>query len=257
MKKMIMVSALALLAGCATKEMKSTPFYEGSDVTYTGRQEDRVNVWPLAYWRAPVGSVLWPMVSFSDSHFSFFPFYSHEKDGDLDASMEMLEMKHLGSAKKFSMSLRRNWLLFRYQESLRGTASTNKYEVVYDGKFEPWILCNFYFGREVKFDAATHDKIADREWKGASGLTFLIYQYQFSKDRMGFNGTQSRHQAIIGFWDWRSDNENVSLDVFPGFTYDSKTNGYTKASLFWRLFRYENDPVAGKKADLLFIPVWR
>ena len=91
MKKAMMVSALALLAGCATKEMKSTPFYEGNDVTYTGRQEDRVNVWPIVYWREPVGSVLWPMVSFSDSHFSFFPFYSHEKEGDLDAGMELLE----------------------------------------------------------------------------------------------------------------------------------------------------------------------
>ena len=28
MKKTMIVSALALLAGCATKEMKSTPFYD-------------------------------------------------------------------------------------------------------------------------------------------------------------------------------------------------------------------------------------
>ena len=77
MKKALVVSALALMAGCATKEMKSTPFYEGHDVTYTGAPEDRVNLWPLAYWREPVGSVLWPMFSFSDDHFAIRPLYSH------------------------------------------------------------------------------------------------------------------------------------------------------------------------------------
>ena len=66
-----------LLAGCKTEQMKSTPFYEGHDVTYTGSPEDRVNLWPLAYWREPVGSVLWPMFSFSDDHFAFRPLYSH------------------------------------------------------------------------------------------------------------------------------------------------------------------------------------
>ena len=49
----------------------------------------------------------------------------------------------------------------------------------------------------------------------------------------------------------------MSLDVFPGFTYDSKTNGYSKTSFLWRFFRYENDPEKGRKVDLLFIPVWR
>ena len=77
MKKMLIIPALALMAGCATKEMKSTPFYEGHDVTYTGAPEDRVNLWPLAYWREPVGSVLWPMFSFSDDHFAIRPLYSH------------------------------------------------------------------------------------------------------------------------------------------------------------------------------------
>ena len=36
MKKILIIPVLVLMAGCATKEMKSTPFYEGHDVTYTG-----------------------------------------------------------------------------------------------------------------------------------------------------------------------------------------------------------------------------
>ena len=75
---LVALAALAmLLVGCKTQQMKTTPFYEGHDVTYTGAPEDRVNLWPLAYWREPVGSVLWPMFSFSDDHFAIRPLYSH------------------------------------------------------------------------------------------------------------------------------------------------------------------------------------
>ena len=74
---MLLAAGAALLVGCKTEQMKTTPFYEGHDVTYTGAPEDRVNLWPLAYWREPVGSVLWPMFSFSDDHFAFRPLYSH------------------------------------------------------------------------------------------------------------------------------------------------------------------------------------
>ncbi len=76
MRKLVILPVIMMLAGCATKEMKTTPFYEGTDITYTGRPEDRVNLWPLAYWREPAGSVLWPMFSFSDDHFAFRPIYS-------------------------------------------------------------------------------------------------------------------------------------------------------------------------------------
>ena len=71
---------LALCAGCATKEMSSTPFYTGHEVKYTGRVEDRVNLWPAAYYRAPVGSIAWPLISFSNDHFAIRPLYSQYKD---------------------------------------------------------------------------------------------------------------------------------------------------------------------------------
>ena len=47
-----------MLSGCATQGMKSTPFYEGKDVQYVGDAADRVNLWPVAYWRNPVGSAV-------------------------------------------------------------------------------------------------------------------------------------------------------------------------------------------------------
>ena len=88
MKKMLIIPVIVLMAGCATKEMKSTPFYEGSDVTYTGKPEDRVNLWPVAYWREPVGSVLWPLTSFSDDHFALRPVYSQYKQDGKDGKFD-------------------------------------------------------------------------------------------------------------------------------------------------------------------------
>ena len=70
-------------------------------------------------------------------------------------------------------------------------------------------------------------------------------------------GVYTQHRVLWRLWDWEEKNGDVSLDVFPGFTYDSKTNGYAKTSFLWRFFRYESDPDEGKKVDLFFIPLWR
>ena len=352
MKKMMMFSVLALFAGCATKEMKSTPFYEGNDVAYTGRPEDRVNVWPVVYWREPVGSVLWPLISFSDDHFALRPLYSqYEADGRI-AEMNFLypliqidftnrsaricpvyswyrnrslltpifywnsdgtlltplygeftrndttnlyvtplygemsgrrngswlfplwsksksdrfeQRKELLCKETFDGNVRfeernsHDWLVvFSHEETISGHAlNTVTNEVNHNVEFMPWILFSAYSGRTMKFDSATQEKIFDWEWQGFSGLLFLIYQYGHTHYNLGGNGTRTRHQALLGIWDWEEKDGDVSLDVFPGFTYDSKTNGYTKTSLLWRLFRYESEPEKGTSADLLFIPVWR
>jgi hypothetical protein len=61
------------------KEFASTPLYSGDEVKFTGAVEDRVNLWPLAYWREPVGSIVWPVVSWGNDHFAFRPVWSQDK----------------------------------------------------------------------------------------------------------------------------------------------------------------------------------
>ena len=70
------LAAAAILAGCKSQEMSSTPFYTGNDVKYTDKVEDRVSLWPLLYHRAPVTSVLWPLFSSADDHVAIRPLYS-------------------------------------------------------------------------------------------------------------------------------------------------------------------------------------
>ena len=62
MKRLLPLLLLAVLAtGCRTTAMKGTPFYTGEHATREGPVEDRVNLWPLANYRAPALSVLWPI----------------------------------------------------------------------------------------------------------------------------------------------------------------------------------------------------
>lgn len=48
--------------------------------------------------------------------------------------------------------------------------------------------------------------------------------------------TAARPLAAVGLG---AGGKDVSFDVFPGVTWDSKADGYRKASWLWRLFRWE------------------
>ena len=152
------------------KEFSSSPLYTGNEVKFTGAVEDRVNLWPLAYWREPVGSVAWPLVSWGDDHFALRPVYSR-----------------YGREHNFL------WPIGQY-------------------------------------DSATGD-----------GRAFPVF---WGKDR--FNvfplvWNNNKFHSLFPLFFWEELNGDVSLDVFPGFTYDSKKNGHTKTSFLWRFFRYERD----------------
>lgn len=82
------LAALALLGGCATSQMKSTPFYSGSERVYTGKPEDRVNLWPIGYYREPALSVLWPLFSLTDDHLAVRPVYSQYRQGGKDSGYD-------------------------------------------------------------------------------------------------------------------------------------------------------------------------
>ena len=109
--------------------------------------------------------------------------------------------------------------------------------------------------RVVNFDYDMKEKVFDGELDESCSLFGLLWS---SRDEKIAGGHRYKKRALLWrFWHWEELNGDVSLDVFPGFTYDSKTNGYSKTSFLWRFFRYENDPAKGEKVDLLFIPVWR
>ncbi|MCF7855514.1 MAG: hypothetical protein K9N51_12000 [Candidatus Pacebacteria bacterium] len=66
----------ALLGGCASSQMKGTPFYSGEYGKREGPPEDRVNLWPVLYYRNPALSVLWPFAELTDDHVALRPLFS-------------------------------------------------------------------------------------------------------------------------------------------------------------------------------------
>ncbi|MBE6383707.1 MAG: hypothetical protein E7049_11945 [Lentisphaerae bacterium] len=149
-------------------------------------------------------------------------------------------------------------LVFDNDKSIHGRMPygvTNRYEMTKRHKLGNKLVFNHESNRKVCFDTATREKISDSE-EGDTSLLMLLYNGEHRSDTA--KGTSyTSHRVLWKLWDWEEENGDVALDVFPGFTYDSRTNGYSKTSFLWRFFRHENDPEEGKKVDLLFIPVWR
>ncbi|MGO8839266.1 MAG: hypothetical protein ACLQQ0_17775, partial [Limisphaerales bacterium] len=67
----------------------------------------------------------------------------------------------------------------------------------------------------------------------------------------------TRARVLWRLWHYERLNGNVSVDVFPSFTYDHKTDGFKKISFLWRGFRYECAPDGKRKLDVLFVPLKR
>jgi hypothetical protein len=71
------LSIALLLAGCASPEMKGTPFYSGEyHINVPGADARRVNLWPLAYYRDPALSVAWPVFEHTEEHLALRPIFS-------------------------------------------------------------------------------------------------------------------------------------------------------------------------------------
>lgn len=67
-----------LAAGCSTTAMKGTPFFTGEYATRKGPPANRLNLWPLAYYRDPALSILWPLGEYTGDRLAVRPFFSIE-----------------------------------------------------------------------------------------------------------------------------------------------------------------------------------
>ena len=224
----------------------------------------------------------------SETGWWLFPFYNKEKDAAYDKEYAYLDMDKLPEEIKIWDAVNTNWTWnakkkCREIESLepikKGTyfysynnadlclVSDNdrnvsgifwngkEYRITYNHDQGNRLAYRYEGERKVTFDMNTRKKISDIE-EGESSLFFFLYNASHKRDRMT-NRSYASRKVLLKLWDWEEENGDVSLDVFPGFTYDSKTNGYAKTSFLWRFFRYESDPKEGTSVDFLFIPLWR
>lgn len=107
---------------------------------------------------------------------------------------------------------------------------------------------------ESVFNAETRERVGERH-QADSHILFILYSHSESSDTIR-RTNRSDTSVLWRLWKRHEENGNVSLDVFPGFSRDTKADGRTQTSFLWKLFRYENDPKSGSHLDLFFIPVW-
>ena len=218
-----------------------------------------------------------------------FPFYNKEKDAAYDKEYAYLNMDKLPEEIKIWDAVNTNWtwnakkkcreieslepikegtyfysynyadlcLVSDNDRNVSGSVPWNGkvYMITYNHDQGNRLAYRYEGERKVTFDINTRKKISDIE-EGESSLFFFLYNASHKRNRMT-NKSYASRKVLLKLWDWEEENGDVSLDVFPGFTYDSKTNGYTKTSFLWRFFRYESDSKEGTSLDLLFIPLWR
>ena len=219
-----------------------------------------------------------------------FPLFNHKKDADFEEKAAWLDRETLPDDIKVTTRPATNWVWnakTHKRDIMQTYVETN---ATYVSAYNEWSHLLFsdndrdvgghkeyrkdsyrmsahhkmgnllFFRREksrhVDFDLTTRRKTSDTE-KGWHSLLPLGYYHEWESDAM--KGTSKQcHRVLWKLWDWEEENGDVSLDVFPGFTYDSKKNGYSKTSFLWRFFRWESDPERKKKSlDLFFIPLWR
>ena len=225
----------------------------------------------------------------SETGWWLFPFYNKEKDAAYDKEYAYLDMDKLPEEIKIWDAVDTNWTwnakkecreiesiepikegtyFYSYNNADLCLVSDNdrkvsgrvpwkgkEYKITYKHDQGNRLAYRYEGERKVTFDINTRRKISDVE-EGESSLFFFLYNASHKRDRMT-NRSYASRKVLLKLWDWEEKNGDVSLDVFPGFTYDSKTNGYAKTSFLWRFFRYESDPKEGTSVDFLFIPLWR
>lgn len=214
-----------------------------------------------------------------------FPLFNREKDADFEQALARLDAKTIPDDTTFSLKAN-GWTnstgkvhlwtnrvaSVDLNSSIRGSVligSDHDHSVrdyVSDGEHGVYSLTesrkqgnrmffNLASDRTVTFDVDSRqrkDETVESETMALCGL-----YCRTRKDRPMQGKSHTRTRILWKLWDREEKDGNVTIDAFPGYTYDSKTNGYTKVSFLWRFFRYEKSSSADTKLDLLFLPIVR
>lgn len=139
------------------------------------------------------------------------------------------------------------------QNRKKGAAPVPRLPLLREDKFEHGIFPLWsYAKREIPSEGR----------KNTDGSIVLwLYDYNHEVSRLtnapASTNDYTRARVLWHLWHYERLNGDVSVDLFPGITYDRKTDGFKKISWLWRFFRYERSKDGGKKLDLLFIPFMR
>jgi hypothetical protein len=243
------VAALLLLCGgCETAEMKGTPFYSGDFGKRTGTAENRVNGWPLVYYRDPALSVLWPLYESTDDHRAVRPLFSiYGLDGDKH------QYNVLWPLAQFDRRTDENWIFPAFWGDGYGVVFPLYWHSGHplgekggsDSLFPLWV-----FGRHGEGDFSLYCPWPLTHWwndanRRESGSYVLpLYCHSQEKDSDSFvsplwmntthdDGAYNRALLPLAFW-WSSANHReTGSSVLPLYWHDRESDRSRFYSLLW------------------------
>lgn len=213
----------------------------------------------------------------------FFPLFNRKKDVSYDADMKRFDSPtipedvtfdydvqtwtnsytrevsvytNVNASVRVDSHIRGSFLLGSDHDSfVRGSAEGNKYTLFAHSKHGNKLIYNREVSRSARYDIKTRRKF----WDETQSETFALCGLFYDSRAVNVDGEVKRaHTCVLGkVWEREENDGNVMVDAFPGFSYESKTNGYSKTSFLWRFYRHETDPEKGTKLDVLFIPIIR
>lgn len=220
-----------LSSGCATQAMKGTPFFTGEYSVRKGPAEDRVNVWPLLYYRDPALSVLWPIGQKTEDHFAIRPLYSVY---GLDEDKKVHNV--LWPIGEFNMKTGKHHIFPVYW------SNTNDYFNVFPLYWHGGDPYGSKGGHDVLFPLWMIDR-----HKSSYDMSFLWPIINFNKDGkssgwrvwpiVGCDKNAYRTEGYYAWplgWFWNYTNGNsVGSALFPAYYYDKRNNGRSFYSILY------------------------
>ncbi|MCE5231371.1 hypothetical protein LLG95_17480 [bacterium] len=228
--------AFAIATGCSRYTMESSPIW---DTDTRNLSENRVNLWPVVYWRDPALSVLWPFYTATDAGNALVPLYEYRRD---------------------EQTLRIGTIHPEIPSLFATVDSKNQYtrvlNTVVDRKNKDFVFFPFYFQNYGKypdqflFPVWYHD--GDGFWtplvtwrddlKGALGPLFCRYQ----------DGGAKKYYAPWPLVAWWKDGNERYARAFPLFRYRHDGKDYCDWALAGLGGRYRD----GRDSGSWLVPLW-
>lgn len=237
--------ALAFLSGCATTAMKGTPFFTGERASEIGKAEDRVNVWPLLYYREPALSVLWPIGEYEPGdRLVIRPLFSAYNLSDEPEYNVLFPLSH------FDQDLSWVTLAWWSDSDAFGVFPLYWHGTDFDSLFPLWIYCHDRVGTDLHllwplfFRHDGPDEFVFR--------LFPIFSYRDNNRNdhddslwwlAGLGGINDEANWFLPFYWWSEDRDESYFVTLPWFRATDKSGTYSGVPLLlsWREAKNKGD----------------
>lgn len=275
-----------LVAGCASSGLKGTPFYTGDYAKRQGPAENRVNVWPLFYYRDPALSVLWPVFELTEDHAAVRPLFSvydlDQPKHEYNVLWPLVQIdQNAGAGRIFPWFWGRDgyalFPLYWHQGEPFGAAGgcdtlfplwmLNRKSTNYFNLYSPWPLARVWSNQESN----THGSMVfPLYWQQRDSTAERFYSLPWWSERKSevdywrllvpvfYQAQSGAHHAFVSpLWSQGHSERGDWRAMFPLWTYAADADrGSFDCSAPWPLVRWWSDPMARTQGSHVLPLYW-